>query len=94
VGCDGDSGVPLGQGEARDCPIPKPIESLRGIKVDAVAAAHAFVLVLADNGNVYAWGAKNEAAKGALGLGAIVRDADEIVRSPQRTPALCVACGL
>jgi hypothetical protein len=31
--------TPLGHGEQIDCPLPKPIASLRGIKVDAVAPA-------------------------------------------------------
>jgi E3 ubiquitin-protein ligase HERC2 len=29
--------APLGHGETSSCPVPKPIESLRGVKVDAVA---------------------------------------------------------
>jgi alpha-tubulin suppressor-like RCC1 family protein len=34
--------TPLGRGELVNCPLPKPIESLRGIKLDAVAAGNFF----------------------------------------------------
>jgi hypothetical protein len=36
-----------------NCPLPKPIESFLGVKVDAVAAAGDRTLVLADDGSVY-----------------------------------------
>jgi E3 ubiquitin-protein ligase HERC2 len=48
---------PLGHDdELEDCPVFKPIESLRGIKVDAVAAGDGHTLAMADDGSVYAWG--------------------------------------
>jgi regulator of chromosome condensation len=37
-------------------PLPKPVEPLRGIKVDAVAAASWHAQALADDGSVYVWG--------------------------------------
>jgi alpha-tubulin suppressor-like RCC1 family protein len=46
---------PLGHGEQRHCPLPKPMESLRGIKVDAVIASHHHTLALANDGSVYVW---------------------------------------
>jgi alpha-tubulin suppressor-like RCC1 family protein len=52
----GVEGVPLGHGEDMHGPLPKPIESLRGIKVDAVAGSNQHTLAVADDGSVYAWG--------------------------------------
>jgi hypothetical protein len=47
----------LGHGEQDCCcPLPKPIESLRGIKVDAVATDLFQTLTLADDESMYAWG--------------------------------------
>jgi alpha-tubulin suppressor-like RCC1 family protein len=76
--------APLGHGEIDDCPLPKPIESLRGVKVDAVAAGIHHTLALAEDGSVYAWGGETLAGTGALGLGPGVRDAGRDVRTPQR----------
>jgi hypothetical protein len=46
-----------GHGEQINCPLPKPIESLRGVKVDAVATGNEHTLALADDGgSVYTWG--------------------------------------
>jgi alpha-tubulin suppressor-like RCC1 family protein len=36
--------------------VPKPIEALRGVKVNAVAASFDHTLALADNGSLYTWG--------------------------------------
>jgi alpha-tubulin suppressor-like RCC1 family protein len=84
---------PLGHGDEQSrCPLPKPIASFRGDKVDAVAANRFHTLALADNGSVYAWGNKDAAAKGALGLGLAVSEAGEAVRTPQRIPVLRVGC--
>jgi alpha-tubulin suppressor-like RCC1 family protein len=92
----GDNGpsVPLGHGEQMNCPLPKPIESLWGIKVDAVIACEMHTLALADDGSVHAWGASQVAKMGALGLGPAVSDAGECVPTPQCIPGLRVACGL
>jgi alpha-tubulin suppressor-like RCC1 family protein len=51
-GSSSDPFPPLSHGEGTSCPLPKPIESLRGIKVDAVAAGN-HTLALADDGGVY-----------------------------------------
>jgi alpha-tubulin suppressor-like RCC1 family protein len=83
--------TPLGHGERMRCPLPKPIESLRGIKVDALAADDDHTLALADDGSVYAWGSEAAAKLGALGLGPSVQFAGRAVRTPQRVPALRVA---
>jgi alpha-tubulin suppressor-like RCC1 family protein len=93
-GSDGDDLPPIGHGERKPCPLPKPIESLRGIKLDAVATSTYHTLALADDGSVYAWGNKEAAGKGALGLGPAVREAGQAVLTPQRVPGLRVVCGL
>jgi hypothetical protein len=49
-GWDDDYYTPLGHDEEMDCPVPKPIEALRGVKVDAVAATDSHTLALADDG--------------------------------------------
>jgi alpha-tubulin suppressor-like RCC1 family protein len=77
-----------------NCPLPKPIESLRGIKVDVVAAAMIHTLARADDGSVYTWGHEYGAGSGALGLGHSVSEAGRNLPTPQRIPNLCVACGL
>jgi alpha-tubulin suppressor-like RCC1 family protein len=88
------NGEPLGHGERSHCLLPKPVESLRGVKVDAVAACQQHTLALADDGSVYAWGGGPVLASGALGLGPLVRDRRVRVPTPQRIPGLRVACGL
>jgi alpha-tubulin suppressor-like RCC1 family protein len=55
-GVNGGDANPLGHGGKEDCPVPKPIVALRGVKVDAVAAGQNHALALADDGSVYAWG--------------------------------------
>jgi alpha-tubulin suppressor-like RCC1 family protein len=93
-GLDSDVASPLGHGEACECPLPKPIEALRGIKVDAVAACDNHTLAVADDGSVYAWGHELAAKSGALGLGPRVRGAGRTVLTPRLIPDLRVACGL
>jgi hypothetical protein len=44
------------QGMQTRCSWPMPFESLRGVKVDAVAVGSYHMLALADDGSVYAWG--------------------------------------
>jgi hypothetical protein len=67
-GCDGlDHDNPLGHGEQVNCPLPKRIESLRGIKLDAVAAYHQHTMALAEDGSVFAWDHADAAQSGALG---------------------------
>jgi alpha-tubulin suppressor-like RCC1 family protein len=90
----GESLAPLGRDEQMPRHIPKPIESLQGIKVDAVIASFYHTLALADHGSMYAWGSGIAAIRGALGLGASVSDAGVRVPTAQRVPGLRVACGL
>jgi alpha-tubulin suppressor-like RCC1 family protein len=77
--------------------LPEPIKPLRGVKVDEVAAGERRTLALADDGSVYAWGNKEAAGSGALGLGIAVRRAGSggaHVPTPQRVLDVRVACGL
>jgi alpha-tubulin suppressor-like RCC1 family protein len=82
--------TPLGHGKGTGLHLPKPIESLRGIKVDAVAAGPEHTLALADDGSVFVWGDEWVVLGGAFGL--CSSDHDE--GTPRRVPALRVACGL
>jgi alpha-tubulin suppressor-like RCC1 family protein len=93
-GVDKANVPPLGHGEQSPCPVPKPIESLQSVKVDAAIASAHHTLALADDGSVYVCGHALVAELGALGLGPSVRDAGRAVPTPQRIPALRVACGL
>jgi hypothetical protein len=93
-GYDSDDFTPLGHGEQSSCPLPKPIKSLRGVKVDAVAALERHTLALADDGSVYVWGDNFAAEWGSLGLGPSVNGAHAPVLTPQRIPGLRLACGL
>jgi E3 ubiquitin-protein ligase HERC2 len=74
--------APIGHGEQMNCLLPKPIESLRGVKVDAVAASQLHILALADDGSVFAWGCGSAALSGALGLGPSVSDAGVCASRP------------
>jgi alpha-tubulin suppressor-like RCC1 family protein len=86
---------PLGHDSETACPLPKPIEALRGVKVDAVIAFHTHTIARADDGSVYSWGTSDVAEWGALALGTSVMDAGyQHVRTPQRVPGLRLACGL
>jgi alpha-tubulin suppressor-like RCC1 family protein len=92
-GCDRGAAYEAPNGHrGQDSPffMPKPIESLRGIKVDAVVADEGHTLALADDGSLYAWGNKDSAASGALGLGRAVSEAGMRVPTPQRVHALRV----
>jgi alpha-tubulin suppressor-like RCC1 family protein len=99
-GIKNDAVAPIGHGEETDCALPKPIESLQGIKVDAVVAGRLLdhtLLALADDGCVYAWGSAASAVQGAFGLGGAVCEAGEAgedVPLPERILGLRVACGL
>jgi E3 ubiquitin-protein ligase HERC2 len=76
---------PLGHGgQTNGCAVPTPIESMRGIKVDAVAGSEGHTLALADDGGVYAWGRASAVQHGALGLGAPVSCSEDPVLSPRR----------
>jgi alpha-tubulin suppressor-like RCC1 family protein len=77
---------PLGHGEKMNCPLPKPVESLRGVKMLAVHAGAYCTLALAEDWRVYAWGNEGSAIRGALGRGPAVRDAGMPVLTPQRVP--------
>jgi alpha-tubulin suppressor-like RCC1 family protein len=95
-GRDRGDNPPLGHGAEMECPLPKVIESLRGVKVDAVATGGIHTLALADDGSVHAWGCEGATAgTGALGLGRWAGDEDGTVPTPQPIPALRVAtCGV
>jgi alpha-tubulin suppressor-like RCC1 family protein len=80
-------------GQALDSPLPKPFEPLRGIKVDAVAAGSFHTLALADDGNVYAWGTWCVPDMGARSPDPSARVMWHRLSTPQRIPALRVACG-
>jgi alpha-tubulin suppressor-like RCC1 family protein len=87
-GCDSQFLSPLGHDEKMNGPVPKRIQSLRGVKVDAVATSSHHTLALADDGSVFAWGNRDAAKFGALGLGSSVEQAQRTVPAPQRLPAL------
>jgi alpha-tubulin suppressor-like RCC1 family protein len=87
-GCDSARAPLLGHGEHQNCPLPKPIGSLRGVKVHAVSAGEKHTLAQADDGRVYAWGGGDAARVGALGLGPAVSGSARSVPTPQRIPAL------
>jgi alpha-tubulin suppressor-like RCC1 family protein len=55
-GVHGEGHIPLGHGGQGSCAVPKPIESLPGIKMDAVVTAENFqtLALAADDGSVYA----------------------------------------
>jgi alpha-tubulin suppressor-like RCC1 family protein len=70
-----DDSAPLGPVERidrchgfEDHSLPKPMEALQGIKVDAVAASPEHTLALADDGSGYAWGHGGSVRAGALGV--------------------------
>jgi alpha-tubulin suppressor-like RCC1 family protein len=93
-GCGGVYYAPIGHDERTDCPLPKPIAWLRGIKIDAVAACEQHTLALVDDGSVYAWGDHKASCSGALGLRPSVNDMGLRVSMPEPILALRVACGL
>jgi alpha-tubulin suppressor-like RCC1 family protein len=98
-GADG-SGVtlaPLGHGEETTCRLPTliEVEAPWDIKVvDAVIAKCDHTFALVDDGSVYAWGNKDAASKGVLGLGITMCMALYSVRKPQCVPELRLSCGL
>jgi alpha-tubulin suppressor-like RCC1 family protein len=83
--------APLGHGKQANCPLPKPIESLQGIMVDAVAAGCYHTLALGDNGGVYAWGTSTSGwFGGSLGLGATASAAGSVMHTPERLQGIGV----
>eukprot|EP00962_Isochrysis_galbana_P031323 scaffold10205_cov112-Isochrysis_galbana.AAC.1 len=91
---DRQGSPPLGHGEPMNCPLPKQLEALRGIKVDAIAAGDFHTLALADDGSVHAWGDKFSAQIGAL-CSPHAMEHEYEMRTPQRVPMLLrAACGL
>jgi alpha-tubulin suppressor-like RCC1 family protein len=83
-GVDGEYWIPLGHGEFMNCPLPKPMNSLWGVKVDAVIAGGYHTVALANNGRVYTWGAGCAAMYGALGRELSDDDEGEPVPRPRR----------
>jgi alpha-tubulin suppressor-like RCC1 family protein len=96
--------APLGHGEHMACHmdghLPKPIESLQDIKVDAVAVGENHTFALADDGSVYPWGDWRAINSGALGLRPLPLPSEDdaglqkVAIPQQRIPALRVACGV
>jgi hypothetical protein len=89
-GWDDRAFTPIGHGERMNCLLPKPIESLRGIKVVAVVAGFSHTLALAEDGSVYAWDHYDAVSPGALGLSRAVHDAGEPVCSRRSASLRCV----
>jgi alpha-tubulin suppressor-like RCC1 family protein len=87
-GYNGDGYAPLGHGQQTKCPLPKPVDSLRGIKVDAVAASDRHTLALTNDGSVYAWGDCPSAILGALGRGRFTSRMRSAVLTPRRVHGL------
>jgi E3 ubiquitin-protein ligase HERC2 len=56
----------LGHGDGQNQPLPKRVEALRGVRVNSVSIGVVFVLALAENGQVDAWG-DNGSDRAALG---------------------------
>jgi alpha-tubulin suppressor-like RCC1 family protein len=83
-GDDTNQAPQLGHGERMKFPLPMPVESLRGVKLDAVAAGFYHRLARADDGSVYTWGSAHASKMGMLGLGPSMKDATEAVRTPRR----------
>lgn len=77
---------PVSHGDEASHPLPRPIEALRGVRVDAVAGSFYDTLALADDGSVYVWGTKY-AAKGSP-IPPAARGEGLPVLSPVRIPAL------
>jgi alpha-tubulin suppressor-like RCC1 family protein len=92
---DSDGCTPLGHGKRIHCSVLKRIKTktLRGVKVDAVAAGGYQTMALADDGSVYAWGDKDALNLGVLGLPSMLGLAPDPVLLPQRVPGLRVDCG-
>jgi alpha-tubulin suppressor-like RCC1 family protein len=86
-GCDSVTEPLLGHGELVDCRVLKPIASLQGVRVDAVAAGCNHALALTDDGSVYACGVAHTAESGALGLGPLMGAAGRGVPTLQPVPA-------
>jgi alpha-tubulin suppressor-like RCC1 family protein len=85
-GIEREGVAPIGHGDQMSCPLPKPIESLRGIKVDAVIASYYHQLALAADGSAYAWGHAECAAWNAPSDWALqCRDAGVRVRTCAHT---------
>jgi hypothetical protein len=85
--------TPLGHGEPGNRLMPKPIESLPGVEVDAVTAGCYHTLALAGDGSVYVWGKTYAEQSDALDTGPSVQAARRLVHKPRRVPALRLACG-
>jgi alpha-tubulin suppressor-like RCC1 family protein len=64
---DGDSANALGHDEQGAYPLFKPMESVRAVKVDAVAVSDHDTLALADDGRLYTWANWTPAKVSALG---------------------------
>ncbi|QDZ25602.1 RCC1-like regulator of chromosome condensation protein [Chloropicon primus] len=70
---------------------PRPVRSLRGVKVVSVVCGHHHTLCLTFQGSVFAWGSNSS---GQLGLGdTINRPQPEMIESLWATPVISLAAG-
>jgi alpha-tubulin suppressor-like RCC1 family protein len=92
LGC-GDS-APFCQGNWVKCLLPEPSESLRGVKVDAVAGDGSRTMALADDWSVYMWGVGRAASFCELGPAGRSVKGTMRVTTPRHIPGLRVSCGL
>jgi alpha-tubulin suppressor-like RCC1 family protein len=66
--------VPLSHDDEQwPCPQPEPVESLQGIKVDAIAAITSHALALANDVSVYSWTSWDAEKRGGLGSAPFVK---------------------
>ena len=70
---------------------PRPVRSLRGVRVVSVVCGHHHTTCLTFQGSVFAWGSNSS---GQLGLGDTCnRQQPEMIRALWATPVVALACG-